>query len=124
MVNDKKNLREIVDLNFTKKILSEDLIAESMQRHCEMYKADNGKWYLELAAQEYGEQDEADTYGPFVDQEACMNHLDNFSNPGGWGEDDSGTRPAPTQSPSGRPVQNPRGGRSGSAFGFGGSRRY
>lgn len=122
-MSDKKNLREVVGLDFRKKILSEDLIAESMQRHCDMYLASDGKWYMELAADEYGEYDEADAYGPFPSQEACMRFLNNFSNPGGWGEDDSGTRPPPTQSPNGRPVRSPRSGGGGS-FGFGGFRRY
>jgi len=113
-MTEKRNLREIIDLDFTKQVLSEDLIAESMQRHCDMYKAANGKWYLELAAQEYGDQSEANTYGPFADQEACIDYLDNFSNPGGWGEDDSGTRPVPTQSPNGNRVQPGRGATRGS----------
>ena len=126
MVNDKKNLREIVGLDFRKRVLSEDLMVESMQRHCDMYLASNGKWYMELADREYGEREEATTYGPFVDQEACMDYLDNFSNPGGWGEDDSGSRPPPMQSPNGGKVQNPRSANTTSfgAFGgrFGGSR--
>jgi len=122
-MTDKRNLREVVGLDFRKRVLSEDLIAESMQRHCDMYLASDGKWYMELAAHEYGDQHEADAYGPFPTQEACIDHLDNFSNPGGWGEDDSGTRPPPKTAPNGTPVQRPGGSRGGS-FGFGGFRRY
>ena len=126
-MTDKRDLREIIDLNFNHRVLSEDLMVESSQRHCDMYMASDGKWYMELAGREYGDREEADTYGPFPDQEACMDYLDNFSNPGGWGEDDSGTRKPPTQNPNGNKVQNPRssgGGGSFSAFGgrFGGSR--
>ena len=115
---DRRNLREIVELDFRERVLSEDLIAESTERHCDMYKATDGKWYVELAAHEYGDHSEADTYGPFVDQAACVRHLDNFSNPGGWGEDDSGTRPVPTQSPNGNPVRSGRAGSSHSRFPF------
>ena len=118
-MTDRKNLREVIGLDFTKRVVCEDLMVESMQRHCELYKAANGKWYLELANQEYGEVDDATTYGPFATEEACMNHLDNFSNPGGYGIDDSGTRPAPTESPNGQPLQSPHGRRVGGG-GFGG----
>lgn len=83
------------------------LICESMQRHCDFYKASDGKWYMELADHEYADREEANTYGPFSSFDQAMDYLDNFSNPGGFGEDDSGKRPPPTKSPNGRPVQRP-----------------
>jgi GNAT superfamily N-acetyltransferase len=79
----------------------------SMQRHCEIYKAMNGKWYLELADREYEEYDKATTYGPFDSQESADKYLDRFSNPGGMGISDSGRHPVPNKSPNGRPVQKP-----------------
>ncbi len=124
-MNDKKNLREVVGLDFRKKIINEDLMVESSSRYCSMYKATNGKWYMELAAREYGDYEDATAYGPFSSMEAVMKHLQGFSNPGGWDEDDSGTRPPPTQSPNGSKVVNPSmGAGSYGAFGgrFGGSR--
>ena len=95
------------------------LICESMQRHCAMYKASDGKWYMELADHEYADYEEANTYGPFSSQEQAMDYLDNFSNPGGWSEDDSGKRQPPTKSPNGSPVQSPRA-RNRYGYGIGG----
>lgn len=96
------------------------LINESTSRHCSFYLASNGKWYLELASREYGEREDADTFGPFSTMDKAVDYLDQFSNPGGWDEDDSGKRPPPTKSPNGRPVQSPGGGGGGSMWGGGG----
>ena len=72
-------------------------IAESESRHCAYYKAKDNKWYMELADNEHGTQDDATTYGPFDDQEAANDYLHaNFSNPGGSMRDDSGKREVPT----------------------------
>ena len=99
---------------------------ESMSRHCDIYKARDGKWYLELADNEYGEWDEANTYGPFNSEEKADDYLsNNFSNPGGMGVDDSGDREVPTKSPNGSPVKRPgSGGRFDTmrGLGFGNSR--
>lgn len=67
----------------------------SYSRECEMYKADNGRWYLGLADSDaYGS--ELFYYGPFSSEEQTVRYLNNnFSNPGGWGVDDSGERPPP-----------------------------
>jgi len=92
-------------------------IAESMQRHCFIYKARDGKWYMELADREYGEREEATTYGPFGSEDDADDYLDNFSNPGGYGVDSSGKLPAPKKSPNGRPVVRPS--RGGGYGGFG-----
>lgn len=81
---------------------------ESMSRHCDFYLATDGKWYLELAHNEYGEWDDATTYGPFNSMEKAEDYLDNFSNPGGFGVDDSGEHEVPTESPNGSKVVNPR----------------
>lgn len=80
----------------------------STVRHCEIYKATDGKWYLELAPHEYGEYEDADTYGPFDTEDDLQKYLDHFSNPGGYGYDDSGKHKVPTKSPNGKPVQKPR----------------
>jgi hypothetical protein len=76
-----------------------------MQRHCAFITTPNGV-FLELAAMEYGEREEADTYGPFADKEEALTFLeDNFANPGGWDEWEKST--APTVSPNGNPIQKP-----------------
>lgn len=103
-----KSLREVVEFDPCERVVTEELLVESMQRHCEFYLAADGKWYMELAPDEYGEQWDADTYGPFYDEDSAVKYLDNFSNPGGYGIDDTGTRPAPKQSPNGRSVISPR----------------
>lgn len=104
----------------------------STPRYCEFWKANNGKWYLDLAVNEesrsdYFEEDdwrseggnETDgtyedcvTYGPFDSEDACEKYLDNFSNPGSFYVDPSGKNPPPTKSPNGSPVVSPRGGTS------------
>lgn len=68
-------------------------IEESVSRECFFYKAKNGKWYMEL-------EDEYDrdmtTYGPFSSFRAAEKYLErNFSNPGAYSDDDSGTMPVP-----------------------------
>jgi hypothetical protein len=80
---------------------------ESMSRHCEIYKAKNGKWYLDLAPKEDGERQDADTYGPFPSENAADKYLDRFSNPGSLNIDDSGDRPVPKKSPNGSHVKKP-----------------
>ena len=80
----------------------------STQRYCGIFKAVDGKWYMDLAHNEYGDLDEATTYGPFASEEAVNQYLDyNFSNPGGYSLDGSGGHPAPKVSPNGDPVINP-----------------
>jgi hypothetical protein len=87
----------------------------SSSRHCSFYKAKDGNWYMELAPNEYGEYEDADTYGPFGSEEAAEKFLDDgFSNPGGWDSDSSGRREVPTKSPNGSPVEKP--GRSSSRW--------
>jgi tRNA nucleotidyltransferase/poly(A) polymerase len=84
------------------------LIHESVSRYCEIWKASNDKWYLNLAPDEHGEYDDADTYGPFSSESAAEKYLDKFSNPGAMDVDDSGTRPPPEKAPNGSPVRKPR----------------
>ena len=119
-----KSLRETVEFDPCERVLTEETLVESMQRHCEFYLASDGKWYMELAPDEYGEQWDADTYGPFRSEDAAYKYLDNFSNPGGYGSDDTGTRPPPTTSPNGSPVRAPRTGSSYGGMGGGGFGRY
>ena len=88
----------------------------SMQRHCFFYKATDNNWYMELADREYGEVDNAFTYGPFHSQEAAIDELDNHSNPGGWESDSSGEHPVPSESPNGSSVR--RLGSMGGSFRF------
>ena len=89
-------------------------LRESMSRHCFIYKAKNGKWYMELAPDEYGEQHSADLYGPFNSEEAADDYLDYFSNPGGLSLDKSGKMPVPKRAPNGSPIIKPKKG----GFGF------
>ena len=73
----------------------------SQSRHCEIYKAVNQKWYLELGDFEYAESEDSTTYGPFESYESAYKELDNHSNPGSLCTDESGKQPVPTQSPNG-----------------------
>jgi hypothetical protein len=105
--------------NMKAKFINESL-NESMSRYCDFYKTQDGKWYMDLANDEYGEWDESTTYGPFSSEEATEKYLDdNFSNPGGMGVDDSGERSVPTESPNGSRVVNPRSGGGGGRSSFG-----
>ena len=83
-------------------------IKESTSRHCAVYKAKDGNWYMELANNEYEGRDEATTYGPFSTEDAVWKYLDRFSNPGGFSVSKDGNTEVPKESPNGRPVVNPR----------------
>ena len=108
-----------------RRIIRKTLLNESMSRYAGIWKASNGKWYLDLASDEYGEYHDATTYGPFSSEEKAEGHLDNFSNPGGLSVDDSGTEDPPAASPNGNPVQKAggSGGGYGGRGGFGGTPR-
>jgi len=94
--------------NHERVMRSAGLLNESMSRWCMFYKAKNGDWYMELAPNEYGDQRDATTYGPFSSMDEADEYLSrNFSNPGSMHVDSSGTKPVPKKSPSGRPVQSP-----------------
>ncbi len=112
----------------SKRVLTEELMVESVSRYCSFYKASNGKWYMDLAPHEYGEYEDATTYGPFYSEDSAMKFLHNFANPGGYDVDDSGTAAPPTQSPNGDKVQSPSsGGLGGGSYGlrgFGGRYGY
>jgi len=83
-------------------------ILASVSRYCEIYKVKDGTWYMDLATKEYGDQDDATTYGPFDSEGAAQQYLfGNFANPGSLYTDGSGKRRAPKKSPNGRPVENP-----------------
>lgn len=79
---------------------------------CEFFKATDGKWYMgleDMSARPDGDDgdDEDDDwrdsydpemeyYGPFPTMDAAVKYLNqNFANPGGWSEDDSGRRKPP-----------------------------
>lgn len=79
----------------------------STQRHCSIYLAKNGKWYMELAAFEYGRRDDSYTYGPFNSLPAVDEELKYHSNPGGSIIDNSGTKEVPTSSPNGWKIRLP-----------------
>jgi len=81
---------------------------ESMSRHCFIYKAKNGSWYMELADDEYGEQYDSDLYGPFNSQQAADDYLDNFSNPGGIYYDKKGKMKVPKKAPNGSAIISPK----------------
>lgn len=81
----------------------------SCSRHCAFYKALDGLWYMELAAQEYAGREDATTYGPFASEDAAADYRRaRFVNPGGATIDDSGTDPVPLKSQNGSPVERPR----------------
>lgn len=85
----------------------------SMSRHCSIYKAKDGNWYMDLADEEYGEHEDSTTYGPFSSEEAAEKYLDNnHSNPGGYSSNGSGTKEVPQKSPNGNPVVKPNSRRS------------
>lgn len=93
--------------------VAQRFLRASMSRHCEFYKAKNGKWYMDLAPNEYGDYRDANTYGPFQSLDAAEKYLsNNFSNPGADDVDESGDRPVPVKSPNGRPVTKPSSGRT------------
>jgi hypothetical protein len=71
-------------------------IIESVSRHCLIYKANDGKWYVELGDYEHQYED-CPTYGPFGSYEDAENELDYHSNPGGWNIDESGTESPPSK---------------------------
>jgi len=84
------------------------LLVSSVSRHCDLYKARNGKWYMNLGEEEHDEYRDSRTYGPFDSQEETDEFLSAyFSNPGSSEVDDSGKQPVPTRSPNGDPVVNP-----------------
>lgn len=83
------------------------LLNESMSRHCMIYKDKKGDWWLELANREYGDQNDATTYGPFDSEDQADDYIRNFSNPGSVYIDRSGKRPVPKKSPNGRPIVSP-----------------
>lgn len=83
-------------------------LAESMSRYAEIWKASNGSWYLNLAADEHGEYYDAYTYGPFSSEESADRYMDKLGpNPGSLEVDDSGTEKPPEKSPNGSKVQKP-----------------
>ena len=87
--------------------ITED-VNESVSRYCSIYKAKNKKWYLELAPHEYGEYEDADTYGPFDSEDEADGFLSGFANPGGLSIDKSGKKPVPKKSPNGRKIISPK----------------
>jgi hypothetical protein len=81
----------------------------SFQRHCEIYKAVDGRFYVDLANEEYGGVEDCTTYGPFATEQEANGELEHHSNPGGLYVDLDGTRPVPTVSPNGDDVRPPSG---------------
>jgi len=131
-----KNIGENMKAKLVKESLNESVGAiaggiineslnESVSRYCDIYKTQDGKWYMDLANEEYGEYDDCTTYGPFSSEEAADKYLsDNHSNPGGGWVDDSGEKPVPTESPNGRKIVNPRSGGGGRMMMGGYGRRW
>lgn len=93
---------------WAKKASTASMRIASTQRYCGFYKAVNGKWYMDLANDEHGEESDATTYGPFSSLDVGKDFLHHgFSNPGGYDMDDSGKKTIPHVSPNGFPVQKP-----------------
>ena len=82
-------------------------IRESVSRYCHIYKAKDKNWYLELAHKEYGDYEQAYTYGPFSTEKELMEFLNQYPNPGGYSYDPSGKQKVPKKSPNGKPVEKP-----------------
>lgn len=92
-------------------------INESVSRYCEIYKTRDGRWYMDVANDEHGDEDDATTYGPFWSEEKAEKFLDDeLSNPGGFAVDDSGKRQVPRKSPNGTPIVKPGYSRHGMVF--------
>ena len=87
--------------------LENKAILESLSRHCEIYKSNTGKWWMELADEEYGEQWDSSVYGPFTSQDEAETELKQHSNPGAVYDDASGERQDPTSSPNGGKIREP-----------------
>jgi hypothetical protein len=83
-------------------------LLESSMRHMLIYKARNGKWYLELAQREHGEREDADLYGPFTSKSGAEQQLEKYANPGYRDYDTSGKKPIPKAAPNGSRIQKPR----------------
>jgi len=71
---------------------------ESDSRHCESWKATDGKWYMELAVSSH-DPDNYEYFGPFTSEtDAWDTVIRNgmHANPGSEMVDDSGTKPPPS----------------------------
>jgi hypothetical protein len=70
----------------------------SQSRHCLIYRATDGLWYLELGNFEYHydeEQGPFSVYGGFSSVDGAEQELQRHSNPGCLETDDSGSRAPP-----------------------------
>ena len=71
---------------------------ESCSRDCDIYKATNGKWYMELeeCGREYEGNGRYETFGPYNSEDEAINDTGNHGpNPGGFSTNPSGTRQPP-----------------------------
>jgi hypothetical protein len=69
----------------------------SQERQCYIWKATDGKWYLELGNFEHAyESKDCTRYGPFRSESAATTALEEFSNPGSIHVDASGKVPPPS----------------------------
>jgi hypothetical protein len=66
---------------------------ESTGQNCYFFKATDGKWYMAL--EDRFQRDEYDYYGPFESEDAAIDYLDNFANPGGYSVYDDGKMKPP-----------------------------
>lgn len=69
----------------------------SLSRKCQIFKATDNQFYMQLGNFEYAEDpQDCTTYGPTKTADEMEKFLfDNFSNPGSISFDDSGTIPTP-----------------------------
>lgn len=72
------------------------MLQRRFNRHCLIYKAQSGRWYLELADLVGQGADKAVTYGPFLNRLTLQSELSRHPHPGRIFLDDSGSRPDPT----------------------------
>jgi len=98
-----KNIKRIAEE--IRQVVCPIQIEASTQRYCHIYKSKSGKWWLELAPNEYGEQHQAFTYGPFASENEADDYINEFSNPGAVSYDRSGKQKDPTRSPNGQSIR-------------------
>jgi hypothetical protein len=76
----------------------------SMDRHCIIYLASDGRWFLELGDREGDGPQDSTAYGPFPSMKAAEAELAHHGNLGRIRVDGTGMRAAPTKSRNGRPL--------------------
>ena len=78
-------------------------------RHCDFFKAQDTKWYMNYAPLVGGNYKASDTYGPFKSFKEAQDYMKlHLPNPGGWAKDATGKQLPPRRAPNGHPVKSPQ----------------